>query len=156
MSAINTSEHPTPPNMHTASKRAVATNGDPPGADDTPPVQQRPQDLFEDLASDEESLDSSPVALYPRPLLPHYRQSLRLNSSCDETNQRCARPPDLQSRIGFMTRSRRDRASSPRDSRWDENISHPRQPRFYSRSWVKIRSIRRNYIRTVRISMYVP
>ena len=27
---------------------------------------------------------------------------------------------------------------------------------FYSRSWVEIRSVRRNYIRTVRISMYVP
>jgi hypothetical protein len=66
MSAINTSQQPTPPNVHTATKRAVATNVDPPGANDTSPVQQQPlfasnsaaaapQDLFEDLASDEES-----------------------------------------------------------------------------------------------------
>ena len=66
MSAINTSQQPTPPNVHTATKRAVATDVDPPGADDTSPVQQRPlfasnsaaatpQDLFQSLSSDEES-----------------------------------------------------------------------------------------------------
>ena len=69
MSAINTSQQPTPPNVHTATKRAVATDVDPPRVDDTSPVQQRPlfasnsataapQDLFEDLASDEESPES--------------------------------------------------------------------------------------------------
>jgi hypothetical protein len=66
MSATNPSQQPTPPNVHTATKRAVATDVDPPGADDTLPVQQwplfasnaaaaAPQDLFEGLASDEES-----------------------------------------------------------------------------------------------------
>jgi hypothetical protein len=48
---------------------------------------------------------------------------------------------------GPSARSRRDRASTPRDSRWDEIISHPRQPRFHSRSWVEIKSVRRNYSR---------
>ena len=66
MSAINTSQQPTPPNVHTATKRAVATDVEPPRVDITSPVQQRPlfarnsataapQDVFEDLASDEES-----------------------------------------------------------------------------------------------------
>ena len=56
-----------------ATKRAVATDVDPPCVDDTAPVQQQPlfasnsataspQDLFEDLASDE---DESPEPLPP-------------------------------------------------------------------------------------------
>jgi hypothetical protein len=195
MSAINTSQQPTPPNVHTATKRAVATDVDPPGADDTSPVQQwllfasnsaavAPQDLFEDLASDEESpkqlsrrpsskaasaalLSITPTKFssavhggedeydveafesppkrqkraqspgssalpFSQTLLPyiltsivnnkqHYSRrpsplycplcsiahgakvkSRYLNSSCDETNQRRARPPDLENRIGFI------------------------------------------------------
>jgi hypothetical protein len=69
MSTIKPSHQPTPPNVHTATKRAVAIVVDPPHVDDTSPVQQRllfarnsaaesPQDLFEDLASDED--DESP------------------------------------------------------------------------------------------------
>jgi hypothetical protein len=62
----NPSRQLTPPNVHTATKRAVPTDVDPPGADDMSPVQQRPlfasnsaaaapQDLFQPLSSDEES-----------------------------------------------------------------------------------------------------
>ena len=76
MSAINTSQQPTPPNVHTATKRAVATDVDPPRVDDASPVQRRPlfainsataapQDLFEDLASDED--EESPEQLSRRP-----------------------------------------------------------------------------------------
>ena len=39
--ATNPSQHPTPPDVHTATKRAVTTDVDPPGADDMSPVQQR-------------------------------------------------------------------------------------------------------------------
>jgi hypothetical protein len=75
-----------PSNIYTATKRAVATNVDPTGADDTSPVQQplfasntaaaAPQDLFEDLASDEESLEQLSRRFHPRPPPPHYSRSL--------------------------------------------------------------------------------
>ena len=39
--ATNPSQHPTPPDVHTATKRAITTDVDPPGADDMSPVQQR-------------------------------------------------------------------------------------------------------------------
>jgi hypothetical protein len=57
--------------------------------------------------------------------------------------------------LGPSARSRRDQASTPRDSRWDEIISHPRQPRFHSRSWVEIKSVRRNYSRTYGYGAYI-
>jgi hypothetical protein len=76
MSAINPSHQPTPPNVHTTTKRAVVTDVNPPRVDDTSPVQQRPlfasnsstaapQDLFEDLPSDED--EESPEQLSRRP-----------------------------------------------------------------------------------------
>ena len=86
MSATNPSQYPTPPNIYTATKRAVTTNVDPTGADDTSPVQQplfasnaaaaAPQDLFEDLASDEESLEQLSRRFHPRLPPPHYCRSL--------------------------------------------------------------------------------
>jgi hypothetical protein len=57
--------------------------------------------------------------------------------------------------LGPSARSRRDQASTPRDSRWDEIISHPRQPRFHSRSWVEIKSVRRNYSCTYGYGTYI-
>ena len=56
---------------------------------------------------------------------------------------------------GPLSRSRRDQASTLRDSRWDEIISHPRQPRFHSRLWVEIKSVQRNYIRTYGYGTYI-
>ena len=56
---------------------------------------------------------------------------------------------------GPSARSRRDRASTSRDSRWDEIISHPRQLRFHSRSWVEIKLVRRNYSHTYRYGTYI-
>jgi hypothetical protein len=56
---------------------------------------------------------------------------------------------------GPSARLRRDRASTPRDLRWDKIISHPRHPRFYSRSWVEIRSVRRNYFSTYGYGTYI-
>jgi hypothetical protein len=49
--------------------------------------------------------------------------------------------------LGPSARPRWDRASTSRDSRWDKIISHLRQPRFHSRSWVEIESVH-NYSRT--------
>ena len=93
-SATNPSQQPTPLNIHRVTKPAIATNVDPPGANDTHPVQQwplfasnaaaaAPQDLFdfEDLASDEESpeqLSRRPPSKAASTALPLYR-SLQLN-----------------------------------------------------------------------------
>ena len=88
MRAINPSQQPTPPNVHTVMKRAVATDVDHLGANNTSPVQQQP--LFSrtqplrhhKISSKTWSLmrrvrNSSHVTLRPRPPLP---RSCQLNS----------------------------------------------------------------------------
>jgi hypothetical protein len=115
MSAINTSHQPTRPNVHTATKRAVATDVDPPRVNDTSPVQQRPlfasnsatvapQDLFEDLASDEESPEQLSRRPPPKaastalPTITPTQFSLDIDDRLDELDAKAFESPSKRQR----------------------------------------------------------